>query len=287
MTLIQRGDHASNTSNAIINSGASHQGLLSVAVEFLFGPTPFAAGPTEAEKWVLRSAALIQLSTKSQPSGSGVSLEEMAPYTDSPPASLEDTSKIVEQTLLIVSHFNGLPSNQQEQASGDGDGDARKAKFIFPELMAESAVVSRYEYTQVEDDGTWQSLLFRKQEAATPRRANAVPLYLKEERFRFSNLTSQQLMHCLVLGSLNLIGVIWLQQSVLPGGLLHVTASTHKNAAVWLQLQKIIIPLKFYALLFFTLPTGRLLLILFLNHLRQQRNQRRANLVARTLGSSS
>jgi len=264
----------------IISSAGEHRGLLSVAVEFLFGPSPFAPSPTEEEKWVLRSAALMQLSTKS--AGSGVALEAMAPYVDSPPESPEDDSRIVEQTLLIVSHFNGLPSKQLS-AEENQNAEKRKARFIFPELMAESAVATRYEHAEVVDDMTWQSLLYTKSEERTPRRTNTIPSWMKEERYRFTQITSKQFLHCLFLGSLNFIGVFWLRQSVAPGGVIYLAPGTPGASLV---LKGLIPVLWFYARLFFALPAVRLLLIVGLNRLRIKRNKRRANLVVRTLGSS-
>ena len=106
----QHDNNGRNGTNTVASTSADdegYRGLLSVVVEFLFGPSPFPPGPTELERWKLRGAVIIALSSKA--SQQGVSLEELAPYSDNPPASLEDISSIVSEGLRVVSHFNGVP----------------------------------------------------------------------------------------------------------------------------------------------------------------------------------
>jgi hypothetical protein len=237
----------------------------------------------------------MQLSTKTGSTSSGltgsdaadVTLEALAPYLDDPPASPDDTAKIVAQGLGIVAHFNGIPTAAADAGVVD---DPRKARFVFPELMAESAVVAtHYEYTSTLDDDhdTWQAVLYNTDDAQMRRTtrvaAKTVPSYLKEERYRFTQLTLQQLLHCLALGTLNWLGVLWLHQSMAPG-LLQLPPTSWFAALIRSGLLPV---LHFYARLFFVLPASRLLLVMALNRLRHERNQRRARLVAvRTLGSS-
>lgn len=277
--LVQRGDHQDPSPGMGLGESTNSQGLLSIAVEFLFGPSPFAPGPTETDKWKLRAASLVKLSATTEPAGSGVSLEALGPYVDDPPKSCDGSNKIVEQALLIVSHFNGIPT---AESSVDKQTTLATAKFVYPELMAESSVASQYEYVESQDDGTWASLLYTEAENQTPRRCNSLPTFLKEERYRFTKLTSQQLMHCVVLGSLNLIGVIWFRQSISKGGVMEVPLGTSFAKFLFHGLLPV---LTFYSRLFFALPIGRLLLILMWNRFRRERNQRRAALVRRTLGT--
>jgi hypothetical protein len=227
----------------------------------------------------LRSAAMVQLATKNRATGSGVSLEEMAPYVDFPPHSPEDSARIVEQGLLIVSHFNGVPV-KAEAEHDITSSDVRKATFAFPELMAESSVVTRYEHVEDSDDGSWEGLLYAKSRAPSGRRTTGIPPYLKEERYKFTRLAPNQLLHCIVLGTLNLFGVIWFGQSLLPGGVMEVAPDSVLAAFL---LSGLLPVLTFYALLFFSVPLARLLLVIVLNYFRQQRNRRRARLVSQTL----
>ena len=297
VTLVRINSNNNSTSSSAVFAGGEHRGFLSVAVEFLFGPIPFAPGPTEPEKWVLRSAAVIQLSTNTGYTSSGltasdtagVTLEALAPYLDDPPASPHDTAKIVAQGLGIVAHFNGIPAAAAfpvESSNGVVVDDPRKARFVFPELMAESAfVATHYDYTTTTldgDNGSWQAMLYTTDDAQmrrTPRvAAKCVPSYLKEERYRFTQLTLKQLLHCLALGTLNWLGVLWLHQSVAPGGILQLPPSTTSWFAALIR-SGLLPTLHFYARLFFILPAGRLLLVMALNRRRHERNQRRARLV--------
>jgi hypothetical protein len=280
VTLIRRGtwgredsdDGETYSESAVV----PHRGILSVAVEFLFGPTPFCPGPSESDRWKLRADVLVQLASTS--GAKGLSLEELAPYVDSPPASLDDSAGIIGQGLMVVAHFNGVPTNEQEE------GGAIKSRFIFPELMAESSAVGRYEAPlgDNDDDGTWASLLYAKEPVSSPRRKTLeTPCSLKEVYYKLTTLSSQQLIHCSLLGFLNLIGVLWLSRSIEKGGIIEVQDGSPMAGF----LRKGLLPLlRFYAVLFFVLPGGRLLLILVLNSLRRQRNVRRENL-ARALKS--
>jgi hypothetical protein len=282
VTLMRRPDNVE--SDTFLNSLAQqqHRGLLSVIVEFLFGPTPFTPGPTQSQKWMLRAKMLLEKSAKN--TGMGVSLEEMAPYTDDPPHSINDTARIIEQGLMIVSHFNGKPMIHSHDTSMENQSrENSKARFTFPELVAEGTTnidYSLFDQMDKYDDGTWETLLYAKQEARTTETTISLPTYLKEERYKFSKLTSQQLMHSILIGTLNLIGVIGFQQSLLPGGIMEVPSN---SLGAVVLLSGLLPVLKFYALLFFVLPGMRLCLILVLNYLLKQRNQRRSIFASRHL----
>jgi hypothetical protein len=278
VTLIRRGtwshEEEEDEREGSSESGAErHRGLLSVAVEFLFGTTPFYPGPSESDRWKLRADVLVQLASAN--GAEGLPLDELAPYVDSPPASLDDSASIIAQGLMVVMHFNGTPTNGQD------DESATKSRFLFPELMAESSVVGRYE-APLDDDDTWASLLYAKESDLSPRpKSLDTPPTLKEAYYKFTTLSLHQLVHCTLLGCLNLIGVLWLGQVISKGGILEVQDSNPLAGFLRKGLMPI---LRFYAVLFFGLPGGRLLLILVLNYIRRKRNLRRENL-ARVLKS--
>ena len=253
------------------------RGLLSIAVEYLFGPTPFQPGPTEAERWKLRGAAIAQLLL--QEKSGGISLQQLSPYMDTPPANLDqDVATIVAGGLAIVSHFNGVPA-------ATATGQPHLARFHFPELASESHFATTYYDGQPDEDETpsWTALLcLEGPPPRTTRRTgestNRIPATLVERRHAFTKLQSDQFFKCVGLGTINLVGVLWFRSSLEPpNGMLQLREGT------WLAtvLQHGLVPvLYFYALLFFALPAGRLVLILALNRRRKQRNQRRKQLAS-------
>lgn len=277
VTMVRRGTWESEGNDvALTRQEASgedriHRGLLSVAVEFLFGPTPFNPGPSEGEKWRLRGAAIVRLSSTPF---QGLSLEELSPYSETPPASLDHVAGVVAGGLLIVAHFNGVPvANDESSSLGP-----TKARFTFPELLAESSFTTiNFEESPDTDDGTWESLLYTKETTISSHwgRENTMN-FLHERRYVLTRLESKQFLHCVGLGVLNFIGVLFLQQSLEPGGVLDVGSSGFFAVAT----KQVLVPvLRFYAILFFALPGARLLFILVLNALRGRRNRRRSDLV--------
>jgi len=166
------------------------------------------------------------------------------------------------------------------------------ARFYFPELVSESQFAARYESCEEEDqDQSWGSLLcldlpinalsrspLRTGESAT------LPSWLVERRYRFTKLQTKQFLYCVSLGTINLVGVIWLRSSLQPpNGILQIRDGT------WLAtiIKNGLVPvLFFYALLFFVLPAARLLLITVLNSRRKKRNQRRKQLASSLAGES-
>lgn len=238
-----------------------HRGLLSVAVEFLFGhnaPT----GPSEEEKWKLRGAVIVD---KSQP----IALCELSPYFDSPPFSLDDSARIVSEGLLIVAHFNGKPAGKSSLK--DETEDLSKALFGFPELLAESRFATHY----TKDIFLEDTSLFYAEETTTriasPDRYT-LPEYLIEQRKGLTKLTSKQFYHCLLVAILNAVGVVWFAQALVPGGILE--QSLGHNFV--LGLKQILIPvLLFYAKFFFFIPAVRLVYILGWNRFCNERNRRR------------
>lgn len=234
------------------------RGLLSVAVEFLFGPAsnrlPFSDDPT---KWKLRAAVLISFKS--------ASLAEMSAYADTPPRSLEDTDTIVAQGLRLVSHFGGAPT----------DGEGIHARFSFPELLSESAVAMDYAVDDNDEDGSWESLLYTK-ESVPSRQVVALPPYWHEARVPLTKLGRQEFWQCACLGLLNAVGVFWMVQATSVGGVLELTAGTLEHTLIRRGLLTV---LQFYACLFWFLPVARLLLLLLTNRGRAVRNERRRKLV--------
>jgi hypothetical protein len=248
---------------------SEHRGLLSLAVEFLFGPIPFAPGPSEMEKWKLRAAVIMEQASKD----GSVTLINLSPYVDDPPDSLTDDVKIQTGGLTIVTHFHGIPKPTEDD----------EKHFLFPELLAESMHATTYEEGPDSDNDTWQALLYVPDVVLwTP--IGRLPSSLQERRYRLTMLGSKQFLTCVTVGSLNLIGVWWLALSLYPGGVLN---DFIRNATVVGLLQRTIVPvLQFYSVLFFALPAGRLMVILGFNSARDTRNRKRADL-AHALGQLS
>lgn len=277
VTLVSNGIRGAETSMELESSCSSPQrGLLSIVVEFLFGPSPFAPGPNPRQVGLLRAAALTKLSHEHN----SVTLEQMAPFTESPPKDLEDTRTIVQQGMMIVGYFHGIPSQHFPDTMSNA-----KAAFCFPELCSESAISISPQMISKQDSPstiTVQSILYDTT-THTPSssgngnrysRVNQTDqslAFLREEPYRLTRLTSRQFLHCVGLGTLNLVGVIWLRQSqqtilALPP----IVAYTFG---------RILLPLLvFYAILFFVLPLGRLLMVVVWNHFRMERNVRRKKL---------
>ena len=245
----------------------AYRGLLSVAVEFLFGPIPFEPGPSEPEKWKLRGAVILEHATTQGSS----SLQELGPYTDFPAKSLDDDAAIITGGLAFVAHFNGVPSRN------DSFSNTGEARFVFPELIAESSHATQYEEVSNMDDDSFEHIFYTKEVIVMPPlRQSSLPSSLQERRYRLTSLQSKQFFHCMGLGSLNWIGVIWLRQSLQVGGILEQVIESGPVMALLLDwLCPVLI---FYANLFFALPLGRLGVVLILNSLRECRNRRRSDL---------
>ena len=298
--LVRRGDwgHQDDRQQAPtirrqeFSSQDEHRGLLSLAVEYLFGPSPFDPGPTDAEKWKLRGAAIVQLLSKDE--SSGVSLQDLIPYLDDPPkASDQEISKIVAGGLEIVAHFSGTPADrtiETDKNTSVTPVEPHKAKFNFPELMAESQYATRYEpstITEDNEDDSWQSLLYDRSNATTllgrstlrtGDSAPALPKFLYERPYKFTKLQPQQVFYCFSLGVINLVGVVWLRASFEPpNGMLQIPDGSALATVVKHGLGPV---LYFYARLFFFLPTARLILILGLNKMRKTRNEKRKMLAS-------
>lgn len=283
VSLIRRS--SDNDTTVVLGTDTSeHRGLLSVAVEFLFGPTPFHPPGVEANKWKLRAAVIVETSSRG---GGGINLCQLAPYADEPPANTENSAQIIQQGLLQVAFLNGVPKEETEEATATASSDTNNtnkslAVFVFPELVAESATVLRYD-PPPEDayDGSCLHMLYAQPNLqggrrTSPRRAAAdLPSFWKEPYYHFTKLSSAQFMYCLGLGLLNALGVYWFGQSLQPAGALGPLV---KGTLRTILVRGLLPVLSFYAKLFFALPVGRLLLVSYLNHVRRQRNALREHL---------
>jgi len=298
----QRSSPLSSFQNS--SSDEEQRGLLSIAVEFLFGPNNSDPTPvgnsnlpsSELEKWKFRASVIMTLSSTSQ--GKGVSLRELLPYADNPPASAADPSAIRE-TLGIVSYFNGKPVDVGSETSGD-QFSGMDARFCFPEIVAEMdcqklVTLGSSEFAPPmsfnNDRANLASILYKEEEynfGSSANASNEIPEYLYERPFFLTELSRQQFGQCVLLGLLNFVGVIWVHSAMMPGGLLEIpvaaTARTRSGSGpliifASLLVLKLLNILRFYAGLFFMLPLCRLAIVMIRNYGVEKRNKRRSNFV--------
>ncbi|KAL3905410.1 MAG: hypothetical protein SGILL_009689, partial [Bacillariaceae sp.] len=148
----------------VVASRGEHRGLLSSLVEFLFGPNS-QTKPTEADKWRLRSAVIVEKASKSR--SRSISLQELAPYADSPPSSLDEKFQVIREGLAIVAHFNGVPS----YSSTDTNESSERASFDFPELVGEGHGDANYDdplfweqnQQSFRGDSRWEGFFYRSE----------------------------------------------------------------------------------------------------------------------------
>ncbi len=289
ISLISGGGNASNTNQS---SQSQQQGLISSLVMFLFGPTS-PTGTSNAAKWRLRSAVIISKTCGDGGNIQPISLQELAPYIDSPPSSLDDSFQVVAEGLSIVAHFNGVPSSksivENNYSTEDQGRSGPKALFEFPELVSESNLGVRYDdnrmWAESESKHGWHDFFFESKNAssnvsesnstrsyrASSNRKNVMPQYLWEQPKAFSSLSRSQFLSCLLLVVLNCIGVIWFSRSLEPGGVLE--QSLGKLGSF---LKAGIVPvLWFYARLFIAIPTGRLIIVIIYRDRCKRRNLKR------------
>jgi hypothetical protein len=308
VSLVQRGpwrddlEHSNPADRLALASGDTDRsedhgnptfhGVLSVAVEFLFGPTPFDPGPPPPDRWKLRALAIVNFCRRRQALAAAhddqvpVPLIALLPYADEPPMSLSNSARVTEAVLPLVAHFNGIPA----RASGNTDKSIEILEetswFTFPELLAERHMVeqnwiARLGNADETDDGdtNYLSILCRPPHLDSlpgpPKTPNGMveePPFLHERIYRLTRLPPGQFIQCAALGALNLIGVWWLGMSLRRGGVLEVPQGSWLSAI----LLGVMVPvLRFYSFMFFALPIVRFTFISLLNHFRSKRNRRR------------
>lgn len=302
------GDENDNQQSTSLSQSSDDEqrGLLSIAVEFLFGPSDSSTvSRRDLEKWKFRASIIIALSSAN--SSTGVSLRELLPYVDNPPKSVEDASAMSE-ALKIVTYFNGRPLDCD---NGSDNSNCMEARFCFPELMAEMDhdmnstsqklfSLGNSEFAPSSSDTNISSILYKEDEDTSMSTASSasdgIPLYLFERPFVLTDLSRDKFGQCAILGLLNFFGVIWIQKALSPGGLLQLpvaataaaaTASTGSRrrkrqgnadnliAAASFLILGLFEILRFYAGLFFAIPLCRLGIILLRNYGVQKRNERR------------
>ena len=189
-----RHHHATTNSNSDRDHDHDQRGILSIAVEFLFGPTPFHPGPTDFEKWKLREQFILQLTDK-QSNGNGngcIDLIQFLPFVDSPPPlptissmmeenddddddnnnegtelQLENNTQMRSECLKIISHFNGVPYIRSRQQLSVLDSSTTtttsastspfKASFVFPELTLSETSYTTSAYSMATMASTLQN----------------------------------------------------------------------------------------------------------------------------------
>jgi len=280
------------------------RGLLSIAVEFLFGPSKLDSSEIywlssqDLEKWKFKASVLISLCIEHNGS---ICLRDLLPFVDDPPSLTEDSSAITE-ALEIVTYFNGKPVDND-----DGGGSlGLNARFCFPELMAEMEydlnsasrnflTISTSEYAPPSSTNTNYSIgsiLYKEEdEVGTVDFSCDIPRYLYERPFVLTQLTRRQFGQCMLLGLLNFIGIVWVQNAMMPGGLLELPSDSSSGIRIrqrkrltnsgWaifsFMIMALLKVLRFYALLFFVLPVFRLVIVLIRNVGVARRNERRAS----------
>ena len=288
-------------SSSSFNSEQQQRGLLSIAVEFLFGPSDDSSSSTgtssnlpstkELQKWKYRVSVIITLSTSSS-EGSGISLRELLPYVDLPPASAEDPAAIRE-TLKIVSYFNGRPVAASSSEANSGID----ARFCFPEIIAEmdcqkllSMGSSEFAPPTFESESNISSILYKEEVhdfGSSPDNTSndMASEYLYERPFVLTELSRQQFGQCVMLGLLNFVGIVWIHSALMPGGLLQLPLSASSSrskpllAFASMLVLKMFKILSFYSKVFLLLPLCRLVIVLIRNYLVERRNKRRLNFV--------
>jgi len=297
----QRSGNSHSPSSFDSSDDEQQRGLLSIAVEFLFGPNDPPAGNgnnlpsvNELEKWKFRASIIMTLSSTSP--GNGISLRDLLPYVDIPPVSAEDPSALRE-TLTIVSYFNGKPVDCGSETDNN-PLSGMDARFCFPEIVAEMDCTKLVDLSSSEfsphargRSNHVTSILYKEESHHFGSSANAsadVPEYLYERPIVLTELTQQQFGQCALLGLLNLVGVALVLNATMPGGLLELPVSAAArsrsgsgpliNVAALLVL-KLLHILQFYAGLFFFLPLCRLLIVLMRNNGVERRNKMRSDFV--------
>jgi hypothetical protein len=248
--------------------GNDQRGILSVAVEFLFGPTPFSPGPSHFDTWKFREFAILSL--LSDNSNDSVSLEQLLPFIDYPTSNKASHNNLV-SCLDIVTHFGGVPISESKSESLH-----LKMRFSFPELISES----KHGYqdsnfcTLAPTDGQFHMKTFFFQPTVEYSSPSSIRqssgLYLVENMYLLTKLDRKQFSQCLILNTINYIGTIILSKSIDKDGALEI-----QDAAAYTVLSWFLSVLAFYAILFFIIPTLRGVLITYLNCKRMQRNNQR------------
>jgi len=246
-------------------SADDHRGILSIAVEFLFGPTPFWPGPSDVEKWNLIERFILSREN-------GITLSDLVPFIDNPPPIMEDQgstlpSHTVSGCLHILAHFNGVPISS--------------SRFAFPEIVAEREN-GNFDNHQNSAEGSnsemrWESILYENQSGFSSSNGRTLgtapkpPEYLHEKYHVLTKLSRKEFGQCICLNLFNSIGILLLQNAISKeGSMLEI-----KNTTAFAFVSGIFSLLSFYAKFFFCLPLARLIFVITVNFGIKQRNEKR------------
>lgn len=257
--------------------------VLSIIDEFLFGPSSSSPGPTTTNKWRLRAAAILNHSEGS------VTLEQLLPYVDDPPASISSNGSSL-ASLSIVSHFRGVPVVATDRGGGESSADSSKAgksQFRFAELLMEgteieSSILNKdIDLSSIERDnanaGACVPLLYKDPDRSDRyvRQGDVVPSCLIEGQYVLTNMTRSHFMGCVGLALGNYFGVVWIREYFSADG---DTAFSLSYPAILTILQYLFSVLALYAKFFLMLPLLRLFFIMLVNVGIDRRNMRRKTL---------
>jgi len=246
-------------------SSSPFPGLLSIAVEFLFG-SPFLPEPSEQDRWRIRALLIASRSNGI------ISIQELLPYVDYPPRSLEEEGTSVSSSVSIIAHFNGVPQTL--------NGNQTEAMFCFPELVSEAECGLPSPNKSVLDeteDSSWKSLFCKVNSNCSSlplrTRGDYIPEFLRERKYTLTKLQPNHFFICIFLGIMNYLGIQWLSYIISTNNIPELS-----NSFVRLGLGLGVAFLRFYSKLFLFLPTCRLLVILVLNERIERRNNSRRNI---------
>ena len=279
------------------SSGDQQRGLLSIAVEFLFGHDGNTSDDNlysskERQRWKFLASVIISLSTTSE--GNGVSLRELLQFVDNPPASADHPSAIRE-TLRLVTYFNGQPVSGIDSESSSGID----ARFCFPELVSEMdysklLTIGSSEFAppsqhSIDNRANISSILYKEDrefDFGSSDASNGTPEYLYEQPLMLTQLSRTQFGQCVLLGILNFVGIIWVQNALSPGGIfaLPISAKSVSGgrsliALASILLLKLLNILRFYSKLFLLLPFSRMIIVVIRNLFVDKRNKRRKGFI--------
>ena len=234
--------------------------------EFLFGPS-YTPGPTETERWKLRAAVILNKT------GGIVSLSELLPYVDEPPKSIH----ITHSSLSIVSHFRGKPllnRNAQE------DGGSANELFCFRELSESVSEIDSIlnDCVMPTHDFTSRSVLPQLyRSTSTPNiqsKTSALPLFLVQQTYNFTNLTQSQFYSCVFVAIMNYFGIIW-GKSLLEEEMI---LNKFSFPLFITSLHVIFLCLHVYSVFFLFMPVLRFLVYSLLNARINNKNHRRSSI---------
>ena len=287
---------------------SDERGILSNAVEFLFGPTPVQPGPNELEKWKLRESFILSQISKTE--NQAISILQFLPFVDHPPPNadmdeLRRSSTMRSECLNIITHFNGVPYNEGIRLSKEERKSSQDVKFAFPELLSlhsENLIGEvRFPITNSEfDEELNHSFLYASDENSDQIIMNThttsfsgrghvlggskgriiariqkektpatQPKFLLEKKYSFSKLTKNQFYQCIRLNIINCIGLIITLKLVQKSELKSQLPLTQGFLISFTK------SLYLYANFFFILPLCRMLVLVVLNKFIMRRNSRR------------